>query len=156
MKKSTSKKKRIRTEESGISVYKAVILLIIGILLAAGITSIVYSSYKILNYREFDIYLEVSGKNNIGLNVDPGVFNFGKIPQGAAAKRNATVSHHYPVDVIVKIDISGNAGDMVSASENYFILPPNITQQIEVIASVPEDRPLGNYSGKLKVYFLRQ
>lgn len=149
-------KSKIKTPEKGIPIYKALLLLVIGILLTVGITSIFYSSHKILNYKEYNTYVNVTGKNEVGFNLDPGVFNFGKVPQGAIAKRNATINHKYPFDVLVKIDITGNAKNLVSTSENYFILSPNITKNIEVMANVPENYSMGLYSGKIQVYFLRQ
>jgi hypothetical protein len=153
-----SKRKKQKLLEDGerLPVYKAILILAIAVLLTSGITSIIYSSYKIVGYREFNVYVKVSEKNDIGFNLDPGVLNFGKVPRGASAKRNATVSQRFPHDVVVRIEIAGDVKDMVYANENYFILPPNITKNIEVVASVPEDQPLGNYSGKVKVYFERQ
>jgi hypothetical protein len=152
MKKNTSKKRR----EEHMPLWKAIIILIVGILLTAGITSIFYSSYKIRDYKEFDVYIKVAGKTEVGFNLDPGVFNFGKVPPGGIAKRNATISHGYPEETIVKIEIEGKLDKMIFVNDNYFILPPNITKQIEVVVTIPEDQPLGNYSGKLKAYFMRQ
>ncbi len=141
-------------KEKGIPTHKAAILLAVAVLITAGITALVYSSYKILNYEEFEVKLQVSDKQRIGFNLDPGVFNFGKVPQGSVAKRNATVSQNYPQDVVVRIEIEG-IKDLVSVSQNYFILPTNITREIEIIARIPENKSAGNYSGKLKVYYLR-
>jgi len=136
--------------------YKLVILLVIAVLLSIGVTSWIYSFYKILNYTEYPISLNIAEKNQIGFNLNPGVLSFGKVPQGATAIRNATVSQRYPFDVLVRIEITGKVKQLVFVKENLFILPSNITKTIEVVASVPENQTTGNYTGKLKVYFERQ
>ena len=150
------KKAKFKKGKKEVPVFKAVIILVVAILFSIGITSIIYSFYKIIDYREFKIYVGVTDKNNMGFNLEPGVFNFGKVPQGASAKRNATVSHQYPSDIAVRIEIAGTVKDMVYVKDNYFILAPNATRQVEITASVPENKPLGNYSGTLRVYFERQ
>jgi len=140
----------------GIPTYKAVILIVIGCLLCVGIVSIIYSFYKVLDYREYPISLNVAGKNQIGFNLNKEVISFGRVPQGATAKRNATVSQHYSFDVLVRIEVTGTASKMVYVEDNYFLLPPNETRQIEVTAIIPENQTPGNYTGKLRVYFERQ
>lgn len=154
-KMNTTKKKNKKKKEEGLSVFKTIIVLIFAILITAGITSIVYSFYKILDYKEFDVYVKVTGKNQVGFNLDPGVFNFGKVPQGMKAIRNATVTNHFYKDVLVRIEIDGQVDNMVFVKDNYFIIVPNMTKEVEVIASIPQNQPIGNYSGKLKVYFER-
>jgi len=143
-------------KKKGIPIYKAAILLLVAVLLSVGLTSFIYSFYKIVGYIEYPISLTVAEKNQIGFNLDPGVLNFGKVPQGGSAKRNATVSQNYPFDVDVRIEVTGKVKQMVYLKDNYFILPPNTTKQVEIFASVPEDQKLGNYTGKLRVYFERQ
>ena len=136
--------------------WKALAVLIIAVLITIGITAIAYSFYKILGYTEYEMKVKITDKNDLGFNLEPGVLNFGKVPRGASSLRNATVSQKFPFDINVRIETEGNIKDMVFIKDNYFVLPSNSTKKIEVVLNAPENQTLGNYSGKLKVYFERQ
>ncbi|HDQ60108.1 MAG TPA: hypothetical protein ENN30_02845 [Candidatus Woesearchaeota archaeon] len=144
-----------KSEKKGISAYKVAIVIISAVLISVSSTSLIYSSWKIVNYREFDMKIEVVEEGRIGFNLDPGIFNFGKVPTGATSKRGAEVHQDYSYPVLVRIEASGSIKKMVFIPENYFILEPNITKEIEILVFVPQDQKTGNYSGKLKVYFER-
>ena len=144
-----------RANKSKLPLHKAILIVIIAVLFTAGITSILYSFHKIIDYKEFNIQLQVTEEKHIGFNLDPGVFNFGKVPQGSTAKRNATIDHKYPQPILVKMEITGNAKELVNVDKNFFILEPNVVKQVQVSAKVPSNQSTGNYSGKLKVYFER-
>ncbi len=146
---------RKKKKSSSLPLYKVILVILIAVLLTAGITSIAYSFYKILDYKEFDISVQVTKEKHIGFNLDPGVFNFGKVPLGSTAKRNATMNHKYPDEIIVRMKVSGNVRELINLDKNYFLLEPNVVEQIEVSAKIPSNQTLGNYSGKLKVYFER-
>ncbi|QQG38605.1 MAG: hypothetical protein HYS32_03285 [Candidatus Woesearchaeota archaeon] len=100
-----------------------------------------------VEYREIDIFITI-GKV-VGFNVNPSAIYFGTVPKGGISKR--TIQLNTTEKSIIEIKTYGEASDWISVDKNKFILDGSTN--ITVIADVPVNSELGNYTGKLKIYF---
>ena len=150
------KQRRIsKKKPEGIGLYKAILLLICIILLTAGIVSIVYSTYEIVNFRQYPIYLNVSRENDIGFDVRSNALSFGRIPQGATGVIKINVSNNFPKPLRVIMQFDGDAQQFIKVSMNNFFLEPNQTATIQIYAAIPKNQTLGAYTGKMEIFFKR-
>ncbi|MBW3022812.1 hypothetical protein KY308_01800 [Candidatus Woesearchaeota archaeon] len=141
--------------KKNLTTFKLVFLFILVIIITAGVTSIIYSSYKIIDFKEYPIYLKVSEDFEVGFDIRTDSLSFGKIPAGGSGIIKINIKHNFNVPLKIIIKPYGKVKDMIVLPENYFILEPGISKQIEVLAVVPEDMPPGEYEGKLKIFFIR-
>ena len=55
----------------------------------------------------------------------------------------------------VYINFYGNLAELVSVSEDYFVLQPSEEKKLSFSASAPRDTAYGNYTGKARFVFKR-
>jgi len=149
------KKSRKISSKKGIDLYKSVLLAIIAVLFTAGITSLVYSAYKIVDYREYPIYLEVTHDRGVGFALRSDALSFGKLPLDSTGVLKIRLIHDFSLPLRIVMKISGDAEKFIVITENGFVLEPNTTKTIEIDAVIPANTTAGNYTGKIGVFFKR-
>lgn len=77
------------------------------------------------------------------------MLHFGGAYAGSTLLRDLLVEVSRPSKVL----ISWQGPGYMSANETNFVLLPNQTKKVEFSLVVPDDLPLGNYSGEVYVYF---
>jgi len=159
MKKSDRKRNENHSKKNDLIriCYIIIIFLSIGILI--GVVS--YTSYKLNNITYNPKIISIRTINtsvNIvqygaGLNGDSDALKFGKVPLDGSATRylNITTSNN----ALIKIEISGNITRFLSVNENNFILAENTSEMVSFQLEAPNNTTTGNYSGTIKIIFLK-
>lgn len=133
--------------------YIKIAILITVILVSMGITSLIYSKYKIVqvNYVPLDFMVG----DSIGFNLDNDALHFGILPKSSAASRsfNLTNNYEYPVKINIKFD-SSNV-DWISIGKNGFILQPNEIKGVPISLTIPSNAEEKQYNATLKIVMLR-
>ena len=131
-----------------------ILLLIIVSILAITVTSLFYSFYKVDYVKEFNMSIIVG--DHIGIDVSADELRFGMVPPGqGSATRNINVhnSKNYPLKV--NVHKYGEIKDWVSVSPQNFIIKENEDKQVSFDAKPPSETEYGNYTGKIRFYFLK-
>jgi hypothetical protein len=132
---------------------KAVIFIILGMLvLGAAATFFYYTSYYLLDYKELNTSVKIVA-SGAGFNVDPTSLTFGKNYPGGSELRY--INLYSKQDARVHIVVKGAMKSFVTFEPNDFILEKNSTAKITAQLDVPLNTSLGNYTGIVKIYFLR-
>lgn len=128
-----------------------IILLVVIVILFSSVSYILYDQMIVDQIATMD--MEVKVADNLGLNADTDKIYFGKLVPGTSGQRKVHINNSadYPLKVV--IFSKGEIAKWVSMSDNNFILEGNEGTQIILEAEVPEDQPLGVYSGSLVVVF---
>jgi hypothetical protein len=132
---------------------------IIPVLLLVFGMGIFASNFLIQEILVFDMYevkmdIKVIEENIVGLNVDTDAIHFGKMQRGSEGIRNITLANNDANPHLIKIKAFGNISNFISVSENNFIINPNTSKNLSVIAKPPLDSLAGYYEGTLQVLFL--
>ncbi len=149
-------KKKLLThtkKQKGYPRNKVLLLIVCVILVTVTITSIVYDVISIYGIQNSNYYITVVPNQEVGLSIDTDALYFGKVPQGSTSQRyiNITNSHTEPLKVI--ISFSGKGSRWIAPEDNGFILSPNEAKTITITAHIPEEAKLGDYQGKMNVFF---
>ena len=131
-----------------------VFLLIIIVLLSITATALFYSFYKVDYIKEFNMSMVVG--DHIGIGIIKGELSFGMVPPGqGSSTRNIDIynSKNYPLKVNIKK--YGEIKDWVKVSPNGFIIGVNENRQVNFEASPPVNTEYGNYTGKIRFYFIK-
>ncbi len=119
------------------------ILSIIIVTLLLVLFSFLFSS------KEMDMFVKVD--DYVGFNADTSALYFGTVAPGNSAFRFLELNSVDKVRVIIVP--FGKIKKLVSFSENNFVLEGNKSVKINV--NIPKNAEFGEYSGKLKLYFLK-
>ena len=131
-----------------------ILLLIIVAILSITTTALFYSFYKVDYVKEFNMSIIVG--DHMGIDVSGDKLSFGMVPPGqGSATRNVNVynSKNYPLKV--NVHKYGRIKDWVSVSPSNFIIKQNENKQVNFNAGPPEGTEYGNYTGKIRFYFLK-
>lgn len=130
--------------------FAVLVIVCAGILVWLVLADVYFSSAEV---SEFDMHLIVG--DVIGFNIDNDKLWFGIVPPGSEGVRHIDLSNNYDYPVKVKVSSHGELRPWIFVSENNFVLEPNETKSIDVIANVPSDleKDYSVYEGKLKVAF---
>lgn len=142
-----------KTIVKGVSIKKAVLLLLAIVLIVSGIISLVYSSYRVVSYKEYPIHFQVVSDPDVGFNISADSLNFGKLPLESTGKIKIKLENSFSEPLLVVMEIFGDAKKFVVPAENNFILEQNTTKAVEIYAIVPANATTGEYSGKMGVLF---
>jgi len=122
-----------------------------------GLTSVIYSSYKIFDIYTLPMDVTINNKTHIiGFNADTDGIHFGVLSKSSTGKRVVHINNTYDTEVIVVIKKYGELKDLVLITPNNFILQPNEKKDVEFSIQVPENMSVGNYTGFVKVNILRR
>jgi len=130
-----------------------VLIIFIFIFLTIGITSIFHFYYTTLDIKELPMMVRVSDK--LGIDVGTDMIRFGGLRPGGGSKRIFHLTNNHDIKVLIQFIPMGDIGDLVSISENNFIIQPEEHKTVDIGIGIPQDMPYGNYTGKLKVIIKR-
>lgn len=127
------------------------------ILVLATIIMTVAAAYYSHNYffardiQMLQMHLQVSDR--MGVNTGTDALWFGSVIAPASTSKFINISHNEIFPMKVKITVSGEMAQWMHVSENNFVLDPEKTVTIKIMAQVPKDTGLGNYTGLLYIDF---
>ena len=102
---------------------------------------------------KYEMSLIVGG--HVGFDVSSEKITFGMVPKGGTSKRQINIENREFYNKVVIRAYGGLAG-WVRVSNNSFVMLPYEKKKLDVIAAVPENAQFGNYSGVLKIKFIKQ
>ena len=100
------------------------------------------------------IFLSVTTPNHININRNTRnntAIYFGGGPPGSILKVNFNLTNYNPYPINVSLKIKGSVMNWLTLSTTNFTLYPNITQNIELTASIPNNITIGKYNATLIV-----
>lgn len=127
------------------------ILIIVFIFGSLG-TYMFYYSQKTIAYKEFNLSVEVTERGT-SFNTDTDKIDFAKNYLGGGGTKK--INLYTKQDALVMIQMTGNITQFLSLSENNLMMYANTTREITINLAIPKDSGLGEYEGKLKVYFYK-
>ncbi len=129
----------------------AAILVVVFILGSLG-TYVFYYSQKLISYSEYNLSVEVTERGT-SFNTDTDKIDFAKNYLGGGGTKKINI--YTKEDALVMIQMTGDIEQFLSLSENNFLLYANTTREVVIYLAIPKDAILGEYEGKLKVYFYK-
>jgi hypothetical protein len=105
-----------------------------------------------MDYREVNTSVKVV-LGVSGINTDADALRFGRIAPGGGGTRYFKV--YTPRDARIRIRATSLIGDWITLSDYDFILKANQTYQVSADITIPVNTTLGNYSGKIQVFYYR-
>jgi len=150
-------KKKKRNNEETINIRRSnskrvILMLVVIFFIGIYLTFLFYQNYKIIDYFEISARVKIQESGG-GFNLENTSLNFGKNFPGGWGQRFIEINSSK--DAIVRIKAVGDMENFLTFSDNNFFLPANKHKQVSVTMDVPENISLGNYTGKVKIYFLR-
>ncbi len=130
-----------------------VVILLVVSLMASGITAIVVTFATYYNVIEYEAEMTVAERNTVGLNVENDKIYFGRLPSPGVSTRNILVKN--ALDEPAKIDFfaTGNIAPYIYFPFQGQVINAHEEATLQVEAHVPENTPLGNYTGKVTIFF---
>ena len=123
------------------------ILLIISVIVLFGF--LIFSFKFLFDHREVSMFVKVS--DYVGFNVNTSALYFGAISPGGSGFRFLELNSFDKRKVFIVP--SGKIKKWVSYSENGFVFEGN--KSVKITVNVPKDVEFGEYSGKLKLIFIK-
>lgn len=99
--------------------------------------------------------MDLEVKREIGINIDTDAFHFGGLRPGGSSERQVSIRQEYDFPVLVNIKTKGEMADLVSVSENNFVLEPGESKTVTFTAKVGKETSYGNYTGNVIFEFRR-
>ena len=130
------------------------IITLIVFLLSVGIVSYLYSSYQVLNVKEFQIVGKVGPEVGIGFNGTQILM--GTINPGGKSIKHLNVTNDYPFNVTVYFKTFGNIADYMIIDPAVAVVSPGGNKNIDIFFTAPEDLAFGKYTGTLRGIFRRK
>lgn len=150
-------KKRIklikRQKKSKLTI-KSIIFMIAVIFIVIGLTKICYlvkESYSIYDVKTLNATFII--ENKIGLAADTNVLNFGMSPPGGSSTKEILLYHEYKERLKIKLVYAGNIAQLLEPIKPFYLEPK--TEKKLGITAYAVQKP-GNYSGTVKIYYLKQ
>ncbi|MFH1066143.1 MAG: hypothetical protein V1734_06560 [Nanoarchaeota archaeon] len=131
----------------------AILLILIFAFTTIGIVSIVYNTMTTIGIR--DIEMDAKVGDRIGIAVDSDKLIFGMMFPGGSAKREMFVGNEHEFPIIVRFIPIGQLKEYTSVSENPVLLQPGENKEVGIAVTMPRDMPYGNYTGIMRVVFLK-
>jgi len=131
---------------------KKLAAIIIGAAVASAIATLAaYFWFYDVKIIKYDMHLYVA--TTMGFNVATDAIWFGKVVPGGSSERIVTLKNLNPEPRTAAIYLFGDLAEWAWASEKKVLLGPGESREVRVVASVPEDAPLGYRGGFLLVVF---
>jgi len=135
-------------------------------LFIVALGAIVLGVFSIFNYIrgpqiydviEYNASLEVTEGLNLGIDTSTSSFGLGKGIPGSSHQKKLTVSHSYDETLFVQVRFIGEPLEgWVHISPQQFNLSSEEVRNVTVSASIQENASVGNYTGKLMTYFIKE
>ncbi len=128
-------------------------MLAIAAVIAAGATFFIYSMYAVVDVKTVEAHVIVD--NYVGINVGTDKLYFGTVMPGGEAERGIIITNNYNEGLNVRVQVLGGLKGWLVPEEKSFYME-NRTRKLGFTLMVPEDAEIGNYTGEVRVYFLRK
>ncbi|HME86923.1 MAG TPA: hypothetical protein VKE88_00760 [Candidatus Nanoarchaeia archaeon] len=110
-----------------------------------------YQNTKIYDVKEYNAQVRIADFAGFSINTDS--LDFGVIVRGSSITRTTTLQHNYTEPLLVKVIYSGDIQKVLGYKEP-FVLAPNTEMNLSITAYGIAAQ--GNYTGKVKIFFLKQ
>lgn len=142
--------KKIINRSSVISRKRTLLIAILVVLLTYSLVLLLVSVFAIGSpYRIEVLDYDFNVANAVGFNLDSDAIHFGSGPNTAVLNRGVVISASQ--DSIVKVLWDG-PGDL-AIDKNDFFMKSGSNTSISFVLTIPDDLPLGNYSGEVYFHF---
>ncbi len=133
---------------------KLIMILAIIILLTIGISTIIYSNYKVKDVMTLEMSTGIRF-GGIGVTKDTDGLRFGMAPPGSNLSRSVKITNPYDKSIKVSIGFYGEMENMTRAEPNDLLLGPNEGKDVMFITYLPPGEEEINFTGYTKIFFLR-
>lgn len=125
------------------------VLLVIIALFTSSVVEIIYFFYSVKYVKVYDAFLRVE-RDKVGLNVDveTSKLNLGIVPPGGSVKREIVLVNNGTEPFMGSVVTKGKIAKFLLI-EKEFILENDGPTRLSLIAKVPSDTRVGNYSGQI-------
>lgn len=131
-----------------------ILILILGVcLLVSGLTAFYFTWQKYVKVQEYDMQLEVMDYKIAGVTTENDKIYFGAVSQGGTSYREIKVHNYLDKPVRAVFKTKGNVAPFVYIPEDNYILKYNETKKFDIEARTRPETLVGNYTGKLIIYF---
>ncbi len=124
-------------------------------LLSITSTLLFYSYYKVYDMNILNADVTVKETKVVGFNTDTDAVHFGIIPPSGSGARNISLTNIWDKKVLISITSHGEIKNWVNPKRNNFILNPDENTEVQLTIKIPENASMDNYTGLVKVFFLR-
>lgn len=131
----------------------AILLILIFAFTTIGVVSIAYNTLTTIGIR--DIEMDAKVGDRVGIAVDSDKLVFGMIFPGGSGSKRVVISNEHDFPIAVRFVPIGQLKEYTSASENPALLQTGETKEISITVQMPADMPYGNYTGIMRVVFLK-
>ncbi|MBU1202257.1 MAG: hypothetical protein KJ583_00990 [Nanoarchaeota archaeon] len=133
-----------------------ILLLVIILLFTIGITSFIYSSYKVFDVKTLMVDVTVREENKtLGFNVDTDAIHFGELPRNTGGGRTIHINNTYGKEAFIVIKMRGEMSEWITITPNNFVLEPDERRDITFKIEIPKNASIGNHTGFVNIQFLR-
>lgn len=104
----------------------------------------------LIQSKEINISFIVVSDRVIGFDVSGESLTFGIVGQGGGGERSVRIDNNreYPIEGFVYL--TSELVPLIDVNST-FVVPPSSNYTLDFSLVIPEDYPLGNYSGKVKI-----
>ena len=134
--------------------WKFLILSISIILICIGSVLIIYHTQiiKQVAYKGMDVKVG----RIVGINLDTDAMHFGIVAPKGTSRHRLIISNVYSHNLQIIISWKGNISEMISVSDNNFILMQGENRTVTFSCTLPEDAPMHTtYDGTAKIMYKR-
>lgn len=132
--------------------FVVVVLFLISFVLIAGSVFLIFNSMnkRPLQSVEYDVFFIIGDRGSIGVDVNNSLLTFGRtFPGGPGVTRPVLITNDYNFPILVEVFISENVANVLELNFSYDVESAK-NLSIPIRLAVPEDYPLGNYTGKIR------
>ncbi len=133
---------------------KVFVIILVSLVLISSIATYFYVSYRVVDVKNLKMYLTVG--NNLGFNTDTNAIYFGTVPTGGSSSRTISIKNERCSKCLVKINSEGKISNFINVSNNNFFMNKGESKDVKIEVFVPDSLNEGNYTGTLKIYFLKK
>ena len=131
---------------------KVVLLLLFVLIIGVGLTIIFFYNYYLLNITTINATVSIV-EGISGFDAGNQSLNFAHLSLGNTAMKSFIITADR--NVLVRVRANGDIAQFLNFSEENFYMNSGEYKHVNVTIHIPEHVTLGNYSGKVLVYFYR-
>ncbi len=129
------------------------LLTTISIITIAASFLILYFFFRPDQVVEYEMTLIIS--DHSGFDLNKTAITFGMVAPEGSSMRYFNIKNNEDGNKVI-IKATGNIADLVSVSDNKFIIKPHEVKPIAITSVAPVNAEFGNYSGVLKINLYRK
>ncbi len=146
-------KKELKKKKKMHRIRLFVTLLIIALFMTSFV-ELIYFFYSIKYVKVYDVVLRVE-PNKVGLNVDveKARVNLGIIQPGGTVKRDIVIVNNGTEPFLGNVVTKGELAKFLVIEKNFVLDNNDKPRSLSLIANIPSDARIGNYSGQVIIFF---